>query len=163
MSYYRFNRQEILQKVKERYSKENAAEYYFKNKEAIKEKTREQYKNFSQEEKDKIKEYQKKKKKKKKRYQQLIQCKKEALQNKRALFLPSIKMSQKTKLGLIRKNFINLKQPIDSMSANTEHIVTSGKFKHSDEGFKYFIRYREDELLNRMYYLTSNEWIHKIF
>ena len=65
MSYYRFNRQEILQKVKERYSKENAAEYYFKNKEAIKEKTREQYKNFSQEEKDKIKEYQKKKKKKK--------------------------------------------------------------------------------------------------
>ena len=137
MSYYRFNRQEILQKVKERYSKENAAEYYFKNKEAIKEKTREQYKNFSQEEKDKIKEYQKKKK----RYQQLIQFKKEAL------FLPSIKMSQKTKLRLIRKNFINLKQPIDLMSANTEHIVTSDKFKHSDEGFKYFIRYREDEIV----------------
>ena len=28
MSYYWFNRQEILQKAKERYSKENAAEYY---------------------------------------------------------------------------------------------------------------------------------------
>ena len=40
MSYYRFNRQEILQKVKERYSKENAAEYYFKNKEAIKRKNK---------------------------------------------------------------------------------------------------------------------------
>ena len=37
MSYYQFNIQEILQKVKERYSKEKAAEYYSKNKEAIKE------------------------------------------------------------------------------------------------------------------------------
>ena len=52
MSYYYFNRQEILQKAKERYSKEKAAEY---NKEAIKEKSREHYKNLSPEEKDKIK------------------------------------------------------------------------------------------------------------
>ena len=29
MSYYQFNRQEILQKAKERYSKEKAAVYYF--------------------------------------------------------------------------------------------------------------------------------------
>ena len=36
MSYYWFNRQEILQKVKEEYSKEK--EYYLQNKEAIKEK-----------------------------------------------------------------------------------------------------------------------------
>ena len=36
MSYYQFNRQEILQKAKERYSKEKAAEYYLRNKEAIK-------------------------------------------------------------------------------------------------------------------------------
>ena len=36
MSYYWFNRQEILQKTKERYSKKNAAEYYSQNKEAIK-------------------------------------------------------------------------------------------------------------------------------
>ena len=56
MSYYWFNRQEILQKAKERYSKEKAAEYYLKNKEAIKEKSRERYKNLPQEEKDKIKE-----------------------------------------------------------------------------------------------------------
>ena len=28
MSYYQFNRQEILQKAKERYSKEKATEYY---------------------------------------------------------------------------------------------------------------------------------------
>ena len=56
-----FNRQEILQKAKERYSKEKAAEYYLQNKEAIKEKSREGYKNLAQEEKDKIKEHQRKK------------------------------------------------------------------------------------------------------
>ena len=61
MSYYQFNRQEILQKAKERYSKEKAAEYYLQNKEAIKEKSRDLYKNLSQEEKDKIKKYIKKK------------------------------------------------------------------------------------------------------
>ena len=47
MSYYWFNRQEILQKAKQRYSKEKAAEYYLKNKEAIEEKSRECYKNCS--------------------------------------------------------------------------------------------------------------------
>ena len=57
MSYYWFTRQEILQKVKERYSKERAAQYYAepKNKEAIKEKRRERYKNLSQEEKTRLK------------------------------------------------------------------------------------------------------------
>ena len=59
MSYYQFNRQEILQKSKERYSREKAAEYYLQKKEPIKEKWRERYKNLSREEKDKIKEYQK--------------------------------------------------------------------------------------------------------
>ena len=62
MSYYWFNRQEILQKAKEQYSKEKFAEYYSQNKEAIKEKSRNWYKNLSKEEKDKNKEYQKKKK-----------------------------------------------------------------------------------------------------
>ena len=76
MNCYWFNRQEILQKAKEKYSKEKATEYYSQIKEAIKEKSREHYKDLSQEEKGKIKEYQGK------RYQQLIQYKKEALQNK---------------------------------------------------------------------------------
>ena len=61
MNYCWFNKQEILQKAKEKYSKEKAAEYYSQNKEAIKEKSRESYKNLPQEEKDKIKEYQRKK------------------------------------------------------------------------------------------------------
>ena len=47
MRYYWFNRQEILQKAKERYSKGKAAHYYAQNKEAIKEKSRERYKNLS--------------------------------------------------------------------------------------------------------------------
>ena len=76
MSYYLFNRQEILQKSKERYSKEKAAEYYLQNTEVTKEKARNRYNNLSEEEKNKIKEYQKK------RYQELIQYKKEALKNK---------------------------------------------------------------------------------
>ena len=76
MSYYWFNGQEILQKAKKRYSKENAAEYYAQNKEAIKEKSKNRLKNLLQEEKDKIKEYQKK------IHQQLVKYKREALQNK---------------------------------------------------------------------------------
>ena len=60
MNYYWFNWQEILQKAKENYSTEKAAKYYKQNKEAIKEKSRERYRNLSQEEIDKIKEYQKK-------------------------------------------------------------------------------------------------------
>ena len=51
MNYYWFNRQEILQKAKERYSKERAAKYYLQNKEAIKEKAKEHYKISSEEEK----------------------------------------------------------------------------------------------------------------
>ena len=51
MNYYWFNRQKILQEAKEKYSKEKAAEYYAQTKEAIKEKSRESYKNLSQEKK----------------------------------------------------------------------------------------------------------------
>ena len=38
MSYYWYNRKEILQKAKEKYFKEKAAEYNSQNKEAIEEK-----------------------------------------------------------------------------------------------------------------------------
>ena len=55
MSHYQFNREEFLQKAKDRYSKEKAAEYYLKNKEAIKEKSRNWYKNLSKEEKTRLK------------------------------------------------------------------------------------------------------------
>ena len=62
-------------------------------------------------------------------------------------------MSEKTlKFNNIRvnkKEFHKSKQPIDLMSVNLDQIVVSDKFKHSDEGFKYFIVYQEGELLNR--------------
>ena len=40
MSHYWFNRKGILQKAKERYSKEKAVKYYSKNKETVKEKSK---------------------------------------------------------------------------------------------------------------------------
>ena len=135
MSYYWFNRQEILQKAKERYSKEKTAEYYAQNKEAITEKSREHYKNLSQEEKDKIKKCQRKK------YQELVQYKKEALKKIFLLFFLNIKNEWKTlKRDNIRNNkkeFHKCNQPIGLMSANVDQIVVSDKFKDSDEGFKY--------------------------
>ena len=68
MSYYQFNKKEVLQKAKGNYSKEKAAEYYLKNKEAIIEKSKNQSKNLSKEEREKIKECQRE-------TQQLIQYK----------------------------------------------------------------------------------------
>ena len=55
MKYDWFNRQEILQKAKEKYCEEKTAEYYKQNKDVMKEKSRECYKNLLQEEKDKVK------------------------------------------------------------------------------------------------------------
>ena len=74
-------------------------------------------------------------------------------------------MSEKTlKFNNIRvnkKEFHKSKQPIDLMSVNVDQIVVFDRFKHSDDGFKYFIGYQKGEIVN-WYYLTSNEWIHKI-
>ena len=57
MSYHWFNREELLKKAKRKYhnkgGKVKAAEHYQKNKEVIKEKARNKYKNLSFEEKDK--------------------------------------------------------------------------------------------------------------
>ena len=72
MNHYWFNRQQIVQKAKEKQFKEKAAEYYKQNKEAINKKSKERYKNLSQEEKDKIEQ-------KRKKYQELVQYEKEAL------------------------------------------------------------------------------------
>ena len=70
-----------MQKAEDRYSKEKAAENYLKNKEAMKELSKNRYKNLSKEEKDKIKKYQRE------WYQLLIQYKNEVLQSNLILFL----------------------------------------------------------------------------
>ena len=44
-----------------------------------------------------------------------------------------------------RKEFHKSKQLVDLASVNVDQIVISGKFKHNDEGFKYFIGYKKGE------------------
>ena len=55
MSYCQFSRQKILQKAKDKYSKEKAAQYYLKNKEAIKENSKNRYKNCQIKKKTRLK------------------------------------------------------------------------------------------------------------
>ena len=56
MSYYWFNRQELLKKAKTKYhnkgGKEKAAKYYEDDKEVLKEKERNKYRNLTEEEKE---------------------------------------------------------------------------------------------------------------
>ena len=46
----------------------------------------------------------------------------------------------------INKNEFH-KQTIDLDLVTTDKIVVSDKFKHSEEGYKYFIGYQEDEII----------------
>ena len=47
----------------------------------------------------------------------------------------------------LKKEFHKSKQPIDLSLVTVDQIVVSDKFKHSDEGFKYFIGYQEGEIV----------------
>ena len=49
-----------------------------------------------------------------------------------------------TILELIKKNSINLN---NQDLVNVDQIVISDKFKHSGDGFKYFIGYKEGEIV----------------
>ena len=46
-----------------------------------------------------------------------------------------------------KKEFYKSKQSIDLDLVHVDQIVTSDKFKQSDDGFKYFIGYKEDEIV----------------
>ena len=46
-----------------------------------------------------------------------------------------------------KKEFHKSKQPIDLNLINIDQIVVFDKFKHSDDGFKYFIGYKEGEIV----------------
>ena len=50
-------------------------------------------------------------------------------------------------IRLNKKEFHKSKEPIDLMSVNVDQIVVSDKFKHNNEGFKYFIGYQEGEIV----------------
>ena len=82
----------------------------------------------------------------------MVQYKKEALKNNFLFFTyKNIKKTKKTlKFNNIRvnkKKFHLSKEPIDLMSVNIDQIVISDKFKHNNEGFKYFIGYQEGEIV----------------
>ena len=66
---------------------------------------------------------------------------------------PSTKMCEKTlKFDNIRVNkeeFHKSKQPINLELVKVDQIVISEKFKHSDDGFKYFIGSKKMKLFNR--------------
>ena len=77
-------------------------------------------------------------------------------------------MSEKTlKLDNIKVNkeeFHKSKPQINLDLINVDQIVVSDKFRHSDDGLKYFNGYEKGELIKLLnYFLISNEWIHKIF
>ena len=61
-----------------------------------------------------------------------------------------------------KKVFHKSKQPIGLDLVNVDQIVISSKFKHNDDGFKYFIGYKKDDTVRMLFYLFSNEGIHKI-
>ena len=60
-------------------------------------------------------------------------------------------MSEKTlkfnNIRLNKKAFHKSKEPTDLMSVNADQKVVSDKFKHNNEGFKYFNCYLEGEIV----------------
>ena len=48
---------------------------------------------------------------------------------------------------LIKKEFHKSKQPIDLNLVKIDQIILSDKFKHSGDGFNYFIGHKEDEIV----------------
>ena len=59
-------------------------------------------------------------------------------------------MSKKTlkfdNIKVNKKEFHKSKQPINLDLVKADQVVVSDKFKHSDDGFKYFIGYKEGEI-----------------
>ena len=59
--------------------------------------------------------------------------------NKKTLRFNNIKLN--------KKEFHKSKEPIDLFSVDLDQIVVSEKFKHNDEGFKYFIGYQKGDIV----------------
>ena len=58
-------------------------------------------------------------------------------------------MGEKTfnNIKVNKKEFHKSKQTIDLDSVDTDKIIVSDKFRHSEESFKYFIGYQEDKIV----------------
>ena len=59
----------------------------------------------------------------------------------------SEKLLKFNNIKINKKEFYKSKQAIDLDSVNTDKIVVSDKFKHSEGGYKYFIGCKEDEIV----------------
>ena len=59
--------------------------------------------------------------------------------NRKALKFNNIKLN--------KKEFNKSKEQIDLFSVDLDQIVVSDRFKHNDEGFKYFIGYQKGEII----------------
>ena len=55
----------------------------------------------------------------------------------------SLKILKFNNIILNKKKFHKSKEPIDLLSVDLDQIVVSDKFKHNNEGFKYFIGYQD--------------------
>ena len=68
-------------------------------------------------------------------------------------------MSEKTlkfnDVKINKKEFHKSKQAIDLDPVDTDKIVVPEKFNHSEEGFKYFIGYQEDEIVKPLCTILS--------
>ena len=53
-------------------------------------------------------------------------------------------------IRLNKKEFHKSKEPIDLLSVDVDQIVVSSKFKHNNEGFKYFIGYQEGGIVKSL-------------
>ena len=53
----------------------------------------------------------------------------------------SVKILKFNNIIINNKSFHKRKEPIDLLSVNIDRIVGCDKFKHDNEGFKYFIGY----------------------
>ena len=66
-------------------------------------------------------------------------------------------MSEKTlkidNIGVNKKEFHKSKEPINLDLAKVDQIVISDKFKQSDDGFKYFIGYKEGEIVKPLCFI----------
>ena len=65
--------------------------------------------------------------------------------------LPIINVSKKAlkfdNIRIGKKEFHKSKQPVNLDLVNVDQIVISDKFKHNDDGFRYFIGYKKDDIV----------------
>ena len=67
--------------------------------------------------------------------------------NKKTLKFNNIKLN--------KKEFHNSKESIDLFSVDLDQIVLSDRFKHNDEGFRYFVGYQKGEIVKPLCIILS--------